>query len=606
MARRRAVAGTALVLIAYAALGVALTSRAWLADPARVVQGGGFGDVSLDCWFLTWMPYALGHGHNPFLSTWMDYPAGINLMSNASSPLLGLLSAPVTLLWGPIASFNLLETAGFVTSATAAYGLCRRWTSWRPAAFAGGLLYGFGPYMLGQGYSHLHLLVVPVPPLAALAVDHLYRDHPSRVIRWGAVLGALAGAQLLISTEVLASAAIMALVATVAAVVLCRRQAVARVRSAAVGLITATLVGGGSSAYPLWMAVAGPQHVNGLGPLSAVTFSADLLGPVVPDGDQLAPHAVSLLGDRLGGGLVENGSYLGILLLVLLAVVVVRHRHSGVVRVLAATAGVAFVISLGPYLVVDGHHTQIPLPAWIFGHLPFGSSLIPVRFSLYVALAAAGLLAIGIDRMARPPIRRQLGSWEGAKLWRRAVAGAVATVVLLPLVPPGRYHLARARLPAYFLTSAAGPARAPVAVTYPFPFPGYTYPLLWQSFAGLTWRTPGGYGLRPLPSGAATFFPPLSALGRVLIRLETGSAPTIGPRVARAALADLRAWSASTVVVVGDSPRAADAEGFFGALLGYPAQIGNGVWVWDLTPPPPPPSSRVVPGSIGHKALAVP
>ena len=45
--------------------------------------------------------------------------------------------SPITFLWGPIATFNVLIDLAFLTSATACYFMIRRFVSWWPAAFAG-------------------------------------------------------------------------------------------------------------------------------------------------------------------------------------------------------------------------------------------------------------------------------------------------------------------------------------------------------------------------------------------------------------------------------------------------------------------------------------
>ena len=63
--------------------------------------GAGAGDPAQMSWFLAWTPFALGHGLNPFFTNYIDYPLGVNLASNTSVPLLGLLAAPVTLRAGP-------------------------------------------------------------------------------------------------------------------------------------------------------------------------------------------------------------------------------------------------------------------------------------------------------------------------------------------------------------------------------------------------------------------------------------------------------------------------------------------------------------------------
>ena len=111
-------------------------------------------------WFLAWIPYALDHGLNIFHSNFLDYPHGVDLANTTSVPLLGLLAAPFTLSLGPVAAFNILLRLAFASSATSMFFVLRSWCR-TPAAFIGGLLYGFGPYMVVQSANHLDLICYP-------------------------------------------------------------------------------------------------------------------------------------------------------------------------------------------------------------------------------------------------------------------------------------------------------------------------------------------------------------------------------------------------------------------------------------------------------------
>ena len=95
----------ALVALFWFLLGAwAVYGAMWPGDPHR-----NLGADPLDAaWFLGWVPWAIAHGHNPFFTNWMYYPSGMNLASQILMPLLGLVAAPVTWLFGPLATSNLL------------------------------------------------------------------------------------------------------------------------------------------------------------------------------------------------------------------------------------------------------------------------------------------------------------------------------------------------------------------------------------------------------------------------------------------------------------------------------------------------------------------
>ena len=124
-------------------------------------------------WYLEWIPFALFHGHNPFFTNFIDYPGGVNLATNTLASALGLAASPLTLILGPVATYSFLLRLALAVSATSMCFVLRSWTRWWPAAFAGGLLYGFSSYMSEQGPWHLSLAFMPIPPLIFWCLNEL-------------------------------------------------------------------------------------------------------------------------------------------------------------------------------------------------------------------------------------------------------------------------------------------------------------------------------------------------------------------------------------------------------------------------------------------------
>ncbi len=145
----------------------------WPAAPldASRMPGCACGDAEQQTWFLAWVSYALTHGHNPFLTSYLHAPLGANLAIDTSMPLLGVLGMPVTLLAGPVATFNLLLRLGLAASGASMFGVLRRYVSWWPAAFLGGLMFAFSPYLADQAARHLFLSFVPLVPLFIPLLD---------------------------------------------------------------------------------------------------------------------------------------------------------------------------------------------------------------------------------------------------------------------------------------------------------------------------------------------------------------------------------------------------------------------------------------------------
>lgn len=520
-----------------------------------MIAGKG-GDPATDAWFLAWVPYALTHGHDPLITDWGNYPGGVNAITGIGMPLLGVVGAPVTWAFGAFATTTLFFTLAFPLSAIAGYAFAREWVSWRPAAFVAGLLYGFSPYLVAHGASHLNLVFVPLPPLIFLALTRIVRGAPW--LCWGLLLGGLCVAQFLISAEVLASTVITGAIGlAIASAVSWPCPARQRWLDAARALASALAVAAVCLGYPVWLMLAGPAHLTR--PVQNTSlYRGNLLAPVIPDSSMYFRTAGSArLADTFSGGTSENGLYLGLPLLVVLAVGAVVLWRRPAMRVAGLVTVAAFVLSLGSRLTA-GHHLvrAVPLPAAIFDHIPLLDNTIAARYSLYVMLGAALMLSLILE-----------AATAVASQW----CAALAVVALLPLLPSWPYWLHVTQPPPYF-SSAVARDRIPagsVAVTYPFPSSSDGYPMTWQVAVGLRYKSPGGRFVAG-PSGKE---PPLA---QVLTDLQEGIAPAQTAALRAGLTAQLRAWHVRTVLVQVTGVRPALVLPFFDWLLARPPDTTSG------------------------------
>ena len=597
----RAAGGPTVAIVVYVVLAVAIFWPVWSTSPTTVSEVGG--DQFATMWFLQWAPHSLLHGLNPFFSGLANHPFGVNLLTNTSVLLLGWVATPVTLLWGPIASFNVLMTLALPASATAGYFFARRWVAWWPAAFVAGLLYGFSPYEISQSSGHLNLTFVAIPPLVFLVLHELAVRQRGRAGRWGVVLGLLVTAQFFVSSEVLASTIVIGVVALVVTAYFGRRQVRQRARHFAVGAGWAAGTAAALLACPVWFALRGPGSIRGAIQLRPQGYRADLLGPVVPDSLQrLAPHHLAAVADHFANSVAENGSYLGITLLVVLVVgAAVLWRDEVVVRVAAITGGAAFVISLGAGLVIDtdppGSASGFPLPERIFTKLPLLANTIPVRYSVYTVLFAALLLAVVLDRIHGSLGRRPLDPHRHtatADHDRRVVAVAaplaVAVLALFPLYPVAPpAGIGPVGVPAYFTSPEVSTIPSgSVALIYPYPSSVTPNAQGWQAVAKLRFAMPGGYFLVPSgPAGRIAFSRALSytrgtLTARVLIRLASGRVPQETLALRTALRSQWRHWGVDTLVAFpeGESDPTAVLH-FLTWAVGRPATTGaGGAYLW--------------------------
>jgi hypothetical protein len=560
----------------------------------HLLFSGAGGDVAQETWFLQWTSYAVLHGHNPLVTTFVDYPRGANLAQNTTMPLLGILAAPISWIAGPVGAANFLFWLAPTASASACYFVLRRCVTRPLAAFVGGLFYGFSPYMVGQAIGHLNLLFVPLPPLIFWVLYELLVRRAANPRRWGAALGLLAAAQFLISPEILLDTALVAAIGLALLALARPRRAGSTARTAWGGLVVASLVGALLVAYPAFLFVVGPNRYHGSAH-GAYPFPDDLLSLVVPDRNQaLTPGSIASVGNHfIMGNVVENGGYVGIPLLVVLIVITVRWWRSPLVRLSAAGAVITWVLSLGPRLTVDTHITWFPLPFALLEHLPLFPSLVDARLALFTDLFVAVLLAIGIDG-----VLAGLPSWrprpDRSRVPLAVVTGAVVTVALLivaSLVPPWPMPAFAVSAPAFFHSTAVH--RIPpggVVLAYPYPAGGNDDAMLWQAGEGMGFRLIGGTLLVPDATGAASFDPfPLGAeaVPAALVASYLGVSPAaVSPGVPATppSTSEVRAFlvkfGVSTVIFHSAGVDPAAAHLLFVDALGPPDVTTGGVDAW--------------------------
>lgn len=584
---------TAIVVSVYLIAAIAIYWDVWSTSPTSVTQLGGdqFGTV----WFLQWVPFAMAHGHNPLFTDYANYPHGVNLLNNTSVPLLGAVGAPVTWIWGAIATYNFWCTAALAGSAFAAFVFVHRFVEWRPAAFGAGLLYGFSPYEIGQS-GHLNLSFVVFPPLILLCLYELVVKQSGSPRRWGILLGLLATAQFFVSIEVLASTAVIAGICLILVVVIGRRSLGPHLRFACTGAIWGICVATVLLVYPLWFVLRGPGYISGPIQLVPQAYRADLLGALIPGIHQwLSTPGLVHRSNLFASSTSENGSYLGVTLLVTLLIgVVLLWRKSSVARVAAIGGASAFVISLGAGLVVRSEPsvppTGLPLPERLFTHLPLFSNTVPVRYSLYVVLFAALLLALAVDHLhagfqrslhARDSSVTSLGSW--------AVPSTLAIACLLPLVPVLPVSpIGPVGIPTYFTSSSI--SRIPkdsVALLYPFPTAIVPSAVLWQAETNMQFKMPGGYFLVPSGSQHRIAYSPTllyntdTLTARTLSRTFTDGPPPETPALRNALRSQLKSWHVQTIVanMIGVPDPNASLQ-FFTWLTGRAPTAESGVDVW--------------------------
>jgi hypothetical protein len=429
------------VLAGFLAAGVAAT---WPLATYLTGKLPATRDAAVYVWDLWWVAHQIIHLHNPWSTTYMAAPAGLQLAYHTLVPLLGVVMMPVTLAFGPSAAYNFLLIILPGLSGYALYRVARLWLPTRAGAIAAGAFFGLSGMLAYQDWYHINIaygtLFLPVTLEAAVRL----RRKPS--IGQAVILGAVLACCLLVNQESAVMALILAALALAGWLVRSGTVAAAltRLRAVAAAGVAFVVIGSPQLVAMLQQTRAGgtTSKSTWLGYSTWVANAKDLFAP--------SPR---LAGDPGLAGLghiyywqttLENLNTFGVVLSVLavLGLVVSWRRRSAWLLALLWLGGAA--LALGPVLKI-GRHTYAPLaqywqgvrvsllmPYTWFVRVP-GLSIFREadRMALLGLVGAALLAGAAVDWLAR------------RRLWVRA--GREARWASRPCRPPWRRWTARSR-----------------------------------------------------------------------------------------------------------------------------------------------------------------
>jgi dolichyl-phosphate beta-glucosyltransferase len=563
----------------YLALGFVLWIHAWTAG-ATTHTLCGCGDPALFLWFFQWPATALAHGHNPFFSTALFHPGGINLLAQTSVEGISLPLVPVTWIWGPVASLNVASTLAPALTAFFAFVVIRRWAPWTPAAFIGGLLYGFSPFVLSSlEFAHIMTAALMLLPLILAVLDEILIRQRHSALWSGVALGVLVFAQFFLSSELLALCAVLVVVCVVFLVVAARILQPAELRRLAPHAVKGLAVGLGVGAvllvWPVWFALDGPAHLSGLVWLNLPKIggykATDFVSAHIPSrSDDLYLSLGGYEGAPLG-----SSAYFGWGIIAVLVVGVAAFWRDRKMWFFSFLLVLCAVLSLGRNRVVW-------VPSQIFHKLPVLENVIEQRYVAIGFLAAAVLLALILDHL-----HELIPDWRG---WLGSLA--VTAVALVPIasvfVPRLPFAMRPVTLPRWYTTVAPNLPPGRVLLSYPGPFSGIQVAMAWQAVNGMNYSQAGGGGPQGQSFRAGSAAPGFKVLSSLAFGVD--EPPPVGTPAQYAAVRHaLDLWRVTTVVIAtnpgtpplqqGHDPTYAAA--FMTAALGRLPTIEAGAWVWN-------------------------
>src|SRR5215472_7874856 len=164
-------------------------------------------DIGAYVWGFWWMARQVTHLANPWFTSLMAAPVGVPLGFHTLMPLPGLLLTPVTLIWGPSVSYNLLA---LITPGLLCYTMYRAARLWVPSvigAIAAGAFYGLSAMLTQQDWYHVNIALGAAFLPMALEASVRLRRTPGR--RQAIILGVVMGVAVLTDQESAVLAAIV-------------------------------------------------------------------------------------------------------------------------------------------------------------------------------------------------------------------------------------------------------------------------------------------------------------------------------------------------------------------------------------------------------------
>ena len=346
----------AAVLAAYLAAGIAAT---WPLASYLTGRLSASRDVAVYVWDMWWVAHQIIGLHDPWSTTHLAAPAGLQLGYHTLVPLLAALMTPVTLAFGPSAAYNLLVIAVPGLACYAMYRVARLWLPSLAGAIAAGAFFGLSAMLTYQAWYHLNIAYGTV--FLPLTLEAAVRLRRGPTIGRGVVVGVVLGASALVNQE----SAVMALILAVLAVgpwlaaTRAWATAAARLRAVAAAGIAGVVVASPQLIAMIQQARAGGNATSAAS-LGYATWVANLRSLFAPS-PRLADDGLTGLGRiYISQTRFETLNTFGVVLslLAVLGLVVSWRRRSAWLLLLLWLGGAA--LALGPVLYV-GRHLYVPL-----------------------------------------------------------------------------------------------------------------------------------------------------------------------------------------------------------------------------------------------------
>jgi hypothetical protein len=470
------------------------------------------GDPLLVTWILAWGLHALSTNPWNLFNANIFYPVENTLaLSEHMIAVLPVFAPAYVVTGNPIFAYNTVFFLSFILCGITMFLLVEYWTNSFWASLLAGCLFAFAPIRFAE-VSHLQLYSLYWAPLTCLFLDKFLRRKRWGDLTWFAIcywLQVLSSVYLGWLTTIAIGVYTLSFVIWIDRSLLCRTFLSRYLAFSTASILillpfhipyyTLKQQWGFSTSLVECIDWSADLVLNYLSPphlLNDVYLSlARSLNPRLHN----PPNQMMLFPGLVLGILATLGSLPG-------AKWLPASKAQHVKRLFVMVGASSFLLSLGPFLVISGNNTSIPLPYLLFYYLVpgFQAIRVPARFALMVVMAGSVLAALGFLRVSNYLRSRWSGRQPSVGLLQGLLGLFCLTMFTMEL---GFKPLPLASIP----TGRDVPAVYRWLATKEFAGPIVELPLrqdFWQALKYMYFST---YHWLPIVNGASRFLPPTHA-----------------------------------------------------------------------------------------------
>ncbi len=470
----------------YIVASLLLFHSIWLHGLASSEPSMFTGDFGIGVINMGWIPFASLHLKNPLYSGYEFAPYGFNTMGTPGMFVQSFVMAPITLLFGPVASDNLAVILTPVISAFSAFVVYFKITKYPLGAFVAASSVGFSPAILNDAtFSLFQVGWEFAPPVIFYIYYKVITASNRSPYRYGIWLGVLLTLQFYASLEVFATLLFWGCTLGVIALIINYPTVKYKLKDLIVVTSVAVVLTSVTTGYAAYFFAYGPGHaLSNNGSIHNSEFAMSISDLLFARNSSF--NSINIFSIHF--------TYIAVPIL-LVAMVVLRVRQvwqSKLARYCLVFAGILMVSTLGTEITLLPDVSVVPNPIHLFlNSLPIISQAIFGRF-IYFALFLIGIPVItvlqnisrfGKSRFSNIPIKGII------------VTFLIANIVVLTLST----YTSRQTIPTGGNLST-GKQIPKDAIVYEYPAGDIVNgpPLIYLSQSGFRYRITSGYGTNDL------------------------------------------------------------------------------------------------------------